>query len=746
MPYFAHSARKSDGMLQSYSEHVGAVRCGALERADAMLYFCPKDRLKARLRDAIEDAAIFHDLGKLDPDNQTALQQGRGEGLPWDHIDAGVAHLMAMKAETAAWLVRAHHAPGLPEYFHHFNANDDPHLRGCRNDDTDVELHEKQTAKTDATLAELIKRHTYVCGGHGPRPYRNGHGLPLRLSLSCLVDADHADTALFDRGENYPAGSRPHWQTRLERLDAYVECLPPAEDPQRQALRKEFYNVCRNGSLHEEVPLVACEGTVGIGKTTALAAWALRKAIATRARRIFIVAPFTAILAQTAERLRRALVLPSEDHGLTLAEHHHRADFSSREARDLATLWSTPIVLTTAVQFFETLASNHPGALRKLHALPGSVIVIDEAHAALPAPLLQQNWRWMRELAEDWHCTIVYASGSLARYWEYEDIVGADATRKLPEIVPPSLAKRATHGETKRVRYKTLGRLSGSNGVAAAIEEHAGDGGALVVMNTVQSAAVMAKTFAERGHDVLHLSTALCPHDRKAILEDVVERLMRNDRRRWLLVATSLIEAGVDLSFRTAFRERFSVSSLIQIGGRVNRHGGDGIGTVWDFFCDAADSLIANPAANASARVVEVFWEQRRFQGAIDPAQLTTLALCEELRGRVRNDALTAAEEVCSYPDVAKLGRVIDCDTRLVVVDPSLRDEIIARSKPSFGRLLDGSVQIQGRKLEDLGLDDPILPGKEIYWWPHKYEQRGLGYMAGVLDILKIGSGAPVII
>jgi CRISPR-associated endonuclease/helicase Cas3 len=317
----------------------------------------------------------------------------------------------------------------------------------------------------------------------------------------------------------------------------------------------------------------------------------------------------------------------------------------------------------------------------------------------------------------------------------------------LPEIVPPNLATRAHDGETRRVCYKTLGRLSGSDGIAAAIEEHADTrGGSLVVMNTVQSAAVMTKKFAQREHDVLHLSTALCPRDRSSVMDQVEKRLKENDGSPWLLVATSLVEAGVDLSFQTAFRERFSVSSLIQIGGRVNRHGGDTRGTVYDFFCDTADLLVANPAAKSPARVLEDFWKEGRFANTVDASQLTTLALRRELADFQRTDKLSEAELDLRYPDVAKLGRIIDCDSRLVVVDPLLRDLLFARRKVGFRKLLEGSVQIQGWKLRDLGLTKPIITDEEVYWWPHKYEPTGLGYMAGALELRAIENGTMLIV
>ena len=168
--------------------------------------------------------------------------------------------------------------------------------------------------------------------------------------------------------------------------------------------------------------MVSCDGPVGLGKTTAVTAYLMRVAAETtpQLRRLFIVAPYTNIITQTVERLRAALVLPGERPEDVVAEHHHRVDFDNIADRDLAALWRAPVVVTTAVQFFETLASNEPSRLRKLHELPGSAVFIDEAHAVLPTPLWPQNWRWLCQLAESWSCRFVFASGSQAQFWEQE--------------------------------------------------------------------------------------------------------------------------------------------------------------------------------------------------------------------------------------------------------------------------------------------------------------------------------------
>jgi CRISPR-associated endonuclease/helicase Cas3 len=660
------------------------------------------------------------------------LRQGRHAPLGWDHIDAGVAHLRACGASNAAWLVRAHHAPGLPSLPAHF-VTDGRKLRGRRDDGASIARHAEQITRTDRLLPAMLATHEAALGPYQPAPGKSLHGLTLRLQLSCLVDADHADSARFDSNRAPPRPPAPRWVERLAALDAYVAGLPDRGGA-RDAQRRAFYRACREGG--PEATLVACEGPVGIGKSTAVVAYLLRRAIATKARHLIIVAPYTAILSQMAAQLRAALVLPDEREAAdqVVAEHHHRADFADRSARDLATLWQGPVILTTAVQFFETLAGNTPAALRKLNALPGAVVFLDEAHAALPTPLWPQNWRWLRELAQDWSCNFVFASGSLARFWEVADIVG-EARMTLPELVPRALAAPLRHAEAQRITYVSLGRCDGPGPLADAVAAEAGP--RLLIMNTVQSAAVMARRMRADGHDVLHLSSALCPRDRATILAQVRRRLEGPDRPDWTLVATSLVEAGLDLSFRTAFRERFATASLIQIGGRINRHAEcAGAATVHDFIVSYVGGLKEHPAAWGAAKVLGDLFGEHRFASDVDAAALVTLAMRREMReqrGAV-GEALLVAERDRRYRDVASLGRVIDSDTRLVVVDPRLRDRLAAHQALPVRDLLAGSVQIWSSNITRFGLE-PIPERHEVYWWPHAYDAGFLGFMAGALSL-----------
>ena len=728
----AHSAPSENRGPQTYENHVLNVQQRARENAIAMLSFT---EARPGLLETIEVAAAFHDLGKLDLDNQAAFRQGRGARLPWDHVDAGVARLSIEKNWMAAWLVRAHHAPGLPSQLQHFDPDGlGRRLRGCRNDDASEKRHAAQIKRTDERLNAYLAAHDAAMGRAAKISQQKAiGGLSMRLGLSCLVDADHTDTACFDTGIDPQPAPKPRWEERLLRLDAYVRGLPLSGSVERDRHRKAFYDACRNSEVSEA--MVACEGTVGIGKTTAVAAYLIRRASAKKLRRMIVIAPFTNIISQTVEVLRAALTLPDENSDEVVVEHHHRADFESLRTRELAVLWRAPIIVTTAVQFFETLASNLPGRLRKLHEVPGSAVFIDEAHAALPAHLWPQNRGWLQELADHWSCLFVFASGSLARFWENAEIVGEPV--RLPELFTAELKKSILQLESRRVSYVQAGLFPDPQTLTR--EVRAAPGPRLVIVNTVQSAAVIAQIMRQEGERTLHLSTALAPKDRAPIIAGVKERLKVRDSE-WTLVATSCVEAGVEFSFRTAFRERFSTASLVQVGGRVNRHDEYAHGTVYDFLIDEGGGITKHPAALFPAAVLARQF-QRGFLSteANDPAGLVTAAMAEEIcdQNGLGHDALSEHERNRDYPRVARDGQVIAADTRLVVIDAVLRDRLATGERVRFRELLLGSVQIWATRIEKLGLE-ANQNREDVYWFPYSYDPLFLGSMAGLLGLKDI--------
>jgi CRISPR-associated endonuclease/helicase Cas3 len=528
-------------------------------------------------------------------------------------------------------------------------------------------------------------------------------------------------------------------------LDSYVEMLADSSlaRPDRVALRTRFYRNCRDAEVSS--PMVSCTGPVGIGKTTAVLAYLLKTAARENLDRIIIVAPFTNIIDQTVANVRKAIVLPGEEAGKVVAAHHHQAEYESLESRSFATQWTAPIVVTTAVQFFGTLSANKPGALRKLQSIPGSAVFLDEAHAAIPVRLWQQNWLWLSELSQDWGCHFVFASGSLIEFWNIRKIVGSK-TSDLPAIDTDVIAQ-ANSVEKQRVKYSMLPEALSRQSLVHAVQHSAKP--ALVILNTVQSAAVIASELRETGEDVLHISTALCPSDRESILRKIKQRLSAEtrirrqnraskedlqDSRNWILVSTSCMEAGVDLSFRTAFREAASTASAIQVGGRVNRHSERELGEVIVFRLIKDGLINEHPDFKIASVILAKAFASGDFDG-LSPSEIATKAMKEELKqlGQSGGESLQAAEEERDYPLVSKLGRVIDSDTRTVVVSPEMVQRLDGGERPSFRDLQSASVQLWSRKIADLGLDT-AKPFSDVYVWRGPYDPTFLGIMKGMLQ------------
>lgn len=729
MALVAHSP-KGDVPEQSYQEHIENVRRQSVSNARHATVYYTGD--SATFINAVEAAAIYHDLGKLDEKNQEVLCRQSNDPLAVAHEDAGVAELFKLRRRESAVLVAAHHA-GL------FSQTEEmsKHARAFRN--------LKVADHVDKRLENYVTSHDAAgCPTPGWIESSQLHkcGFTRRVALSCLVDADHSDTARHYGNEVQYDLPEPRWQERLAALNQYVTNLPTGtseSERRRNDFRRQMYYACRDAEVGP--PIRSCDAPVGSGKTTAVMAYLLQVAQNRKLRRIFVVLPYTNIIKQSVDIYREALVLPGERPADVVAEHHHQADFEDVSLRQLAALWRTPIVVTTAVQFFETLASHLPARLRKLHELPNSAVFVDETHAAIPSPLWPQVWRWLETLTQDWGGHLVLASGSLPRFWELEEFVDPPKLREdVPDLVPDSLRHDLEQAEKRRVIPQQRKEPLDCDGLITWVSEE--EGPRLLILNTVQSAAVVAERMRKAGHDVLHLSTALAPVHRNQVVERISERLKRKDQD-WTLVATSCVEAGMNFSFRVGFRESCSTSSLIQIGGRVSRNAEHDEATVWDFH--VLDALLnQHPGFTVSRRVLGQMFDNA-FMQTQSPSELAKEAMRREVTAKGENKAreIRNAEDGMEYPDVARLCRVIDSDTRLVIVDPALVETLRQREKVGYRTLLLHSVQIWTHKITKLPIA-PVFSHRAtrndrdiLHAWSAAYDPDFLGYMAGVLPILE---------
>ena len=713
--YYAHSPRNGIP-AQSYEGHVQGVRHKTLGYIREMVRYlaCGTD-----VSPLVEAAAEFHDLGKLAPENQAVLSgRKKAKTLPKNHVDAGTAHFLRQRGlfGLAAMLVFAHHQ-GLPDCLDEGERGEaalrDPNLM----------------AECDRLLPELERIHRSLI----PATELSACVVPqadsavlLRLLLSCLVDADHSDTGIHYG--TYPteekiSSLRP--QERLAQLNRHVESL--SKEGQRNSLRRQMYLACRDAVLEQSIS--ACDSPVGSGKTFAVMAHLLAQAEKRSLRRIFVVLPYTSIITQSVRAYRAALVLPGENPAAVVAELHHRADFESKESRHLTALWRAPIVVTTAVAFFETMSSRSTSTLRRLHELPGSAIFVDEAHAALPAHLLPLAWKWMDIFSREWGCYWVLASGSLSRFWQIPEIAQDRKDIMVPEIVPDSMRRYLARYEEKRISYRHDPQPKNTTELVDWVSGFPGP--RLVILNTVQSAAVLADSLRNRfgREQVEHLSTALTAEDREQTLLRIRKRLADTADTDWTLVATSCVEAGVDFSFRTGFRELGSLVSLLQAAGRVNREGIHSEAEIWSFRLGPDPMLKENPGIKEAAAILDSYFTRGE---TISPA-LSTQSISDEIRlGGLKSKYTTLLqyERSSRFPRVEDGFKVITSDTRITVVDEAVASAL-RRGNVNWQELQKKSVQIAYYKLTQLRTPE-ILP--RLYVWNLLYDDF-LGYMAGIIQM-----------
>jgi len=719
MDYLAHSARPDRGVqAQDYGDHVIRTRRRARANAAAVGRYCQK---YGPLLEAVSAlAGEYHDFGKLDDANQAVLAgEQTGRRLPIQHVDAGVVQLLAQGKQCdqlAALIAYSHHIglPSLPE--------EKAKGQHCFRDERNPTL----LKHTDESLREYVARHR-SCVNDEPIEQLDGFQLSepqifLRMALSCLVDADHGDTARhYGEVQREPLLLRA--AERLGSLDSHVSTLGADTPDQRVRHRKAVYAECRSA---ETVPkLYACDSPVGSGKTFAVMAHLLNTAIDKGLRRIFVVLPYTNIIEQSVREYRKAVVLTGESSEEVVAEHHHRADFSAPDVRCFTTLWQAPIIVTTAVQFFETLASNEPSALRKFHQVAGSAIFFDEAHAALPARLWPQAWRWLAALSDEWGCHFVLGSGSLTRFWELPEF--SDPPVRLPELVTTETRRKMLDVEGQRIRYC---RRSEPLDVEEILEWLPTlPGPRLLIVNTVQSAAVIAQATSSRfGRGrVEHLSTALTPADRKNTIQAIKNRLADKASPDWTLVATSLVEAGVDFSFSTGLREAAGLVNLIQVGGRVNRHGEFSTAEVWTFRLKDRDNLRLHRDFELPAKILDRLYAENR----VSPNDCKE-ALRREIREEGLADNITQYENASDFPKVEEEFRVISGDTRTVVIDEALKERLQRGLPVDRLAIQRGSVQIWSNRIAQLRVSEfSRYPG--LYYWSLGYDSF-IGYMKGVLE------------
>ena len=400
----------------------------------------------------------------------------------------------------------------------------------------------------------------------------------IRMLYSCLVDADFLDTEAFyaklEQRETV-RGGHPDLETLrpvfFDFINAFRRCATQAPKETEEQQRNAALNRLRGEILdyavaqaQQDTGLFSLTVPTGGGKTFTSMAFALEHAKAHGLRRVIYVIPFTSIIEQNAAEFRKAFGELGEQ---AVLEHHSTFDdgkLQNEATKDKLRLasenWDAPIVVTTAVQFFESLFADRSSRCRKLHNIAGSVIILDEAQM-LPLNLLLPIMQAIKELAQNYHCSVVMCTATQPAVQAKNGFYrGFENVR---EIAPKPTA---LFDKLRRTTVQHIGTQTDAD-LLAKLAEHPQ---MLVIVNNRRHARSLYDQ-AKHLDGTFHLTTLMCAKHRSQKLDEIRGRLKNGEPCR--VIATSLIEAGVDVDFPLVMRAEAGLDSVAQAAGRCNREG-----------------------------------------------------------------------------------------------------------------------------------------------------------------------------
>lgn len=529
--YYAH--RAEDGRLQTLTEHLEEVS------RLAGIFASP-----FRSSGFAEILGRLHDRGKANRGFHRRLFQN---GPKVDHSTLGAQILNKMNAPILAYPVAGHHG-GLPDGGSPADPDHSVLFRRL----------EKQVAPCEGKYKEFP---SFVLPSVNPLHMQPGRGIFalsfwIRMLFSCLVDADYLDTETFMQGKQ-PRGDFAGIEEMHPALEAFVRRF---DTPQTSVhrMRNEILAGCRRSAA---LPPGFFSLTVptGGGKTIASLCFAFDHAKEHEKRRIIYCMPYTSIIEQNGRVFQSAV--GEKNVLLHYADAFINDDLASDEDDGkrlmlAAENWDCNLILTSNVQFFESLFASKPSKCRKLHRIADSVIVLDEAQM-LPRNYLKPSVAALEELCTNYGCSVVLMSAtqpSLSRFF-----TGRPNIRELNPSVVESFAR------LKRVQIRHMGSVD----MEALSQRLLSHEQVFCIVNTRRRAHDLYERIAS--DDAFHLSTLMLPIDREETLREIRRRLHAGLPCR--VVSTSMIEAGVDFDFPVGYREQAGLDSVIQAAGRVNREG-----------------------------------------------------------------------------------------------------------------------------------------------------------------------------
>lgn len=542
MFYYAHSSMDNERGWQTLAEHLKKTAQIASEKskifgAEELAFLC----------------GLLHDLGKYSKEFQLRLQ-GRDGRV--DHSSAGAQKAVALFGKgigtVLAYCIAGHHG-GLLDY------------------GTPASTEGTLYARLQAKVCDFCayKEEIAIDSENMPSippvsPQKGEEGFTLsffiRMLYSCLVDADFINTEEYMNGVIKPRGGHASIQELDAAWDSFLYGLKAAHQTRINVKRNEILQRCLH--MAESAPaLYSLTVPTGGGKTASSLAFALKHAQKNEMRRIIYVIPYTSIIEQNAAIFKRHL---GEDNVL---EHHSNFQFdkgtdennqiANEKIRLASENWDISVVVTTNVQFFESLFASKSSKCRKLHNIAKSVIIFDEAQM-IPTQFMRPCFLSISELVRNYGCTSVLCTATQPSVYE----------SGILDMQPVEIMQNpgALYEDFKKVTVRDIGEVEDTSLTSQlnALKQ------VLCIVNTRRHAREIFKQLAG---DCYHLSTLMCPAHRKEVLSQIRIRLNPQSQKPCRVVSTQLIEAGVDVDFPVVYRAMAGIDSIVQSAGRCNREG-----------------------------------------------------------------------------------------------------------------------------------------------------------------------------
>jgi len=507
-------------------------------------------------------AGLWHDVGKYSAEFQKRIRVLGGENAhieaigKVDHSSAGAQHAarsLGHGGKVLAYIIAGHHG-GLP---------DGNSTGSCLRSRLEKGIPDHSHCPPDLMNPRPLRLPVE------PTQERAGiqFSMFIRVLYSCLVDADFLDTEAF-------VDEHRHQQRRaykplpelapvfFDRLGNLRRGVPPSPVNQE---REIILEQCLKATDWDP-GLFSLTVPTGGGKTLSSMAFAIRHALKHGLKRVIYVIPFTSIIEQNAAVFRSMLGKEA------VLEHHHNfePDEEDHRSRLAAENWDAPVIVTTSVQFFESLFANRSSRCRKLHNIAESVVILDEVQT-LPAPYLLPCLEVLKELSTVYKASVVLCSATQPAIQSRPDFVrGLEGVREIVDD------RRRLSDALRRTTVRVLPQMTDLE----LAERLTGYKQVLCIVNTRRHARNLYFLMKEPG-DIYHLSALMCPVHRSQILSEI--RMKLKDGLPVRVISTQLIEAGVDIDFPVVFRSLAGIDSIAQAAGRCNREGRLDTGHVFVF-------------------------------------------------------------------------------------------------------------------------------------------------------------------